>query len=216
MRRLAIWSAILLSCQAFSCGHREAEVGPSRPASRPAASAPAPADDRAALAELARLEALARAAVEKESHALVTAAVVALENLKFAKLENAALRNLLAREFRAEAVRLRDGLHRFLFPELAALPAKQRKELLDLADLGQTDAIERAAAALAEQQLRAGRVWLRATPALKPRTIDPASGLPVRAAGDVKRIWQSRFNRAFNARMRALLKSKRTATRPGR
>ena len=144
----------------------------------------------------------------------MTAAVVALEKLEFAKPENAAVRNLLARDFRAEAVRLRAGLHRFLFPELADLPARRRRELLDLADSGQAEAVERAGAALGEHQHAAGHVWLRATPSLKPHTIDPASGLPVRPAGMVKRIWQSRFNRAFNARMQRLT-SENAATRPG-
>ena len=212
MRRMGIWSAVLLSCQIFSCGQREPAASPSRPA--PRAPASAPDEDRDAAAQLDRLEAAARAAVAKEDHGQVTAAVVALEKLEFANPENAAVRNLLARDFRDEAVRLRAGLHRFLFTELAALPARQRRKLLDLADSGQADAVERAGAALAEHQHAGGRVWLRATPSLKPRTIDPASGLPVRSAGLVKRIWQSRFNRAFNTRMRQLT-SENPATRPG-
>ena len=214
MRRMGIWSAVLLSCQIFSCGQREPAASPSRPAPRAPASAPAPDEDRDAVAELDRLEAAARAAIAKEDHGQVTAAVVALEKLEFANPENAAVRNLLARDFRDEAVRLRAGLHRFLFTELAALPARQRRKLLDLADSGQADAVERAGAALAEHQHAGGRVWLRATPSLKPRTIDPASGLPVRPAGLVKRIWQSRFNRAFNTRMRGLTTDV-AATRPG-
>ena len=214
MRRMGIWSALLLSCQIFSCGRQEAGVVPSRPAPQPPASAPSPDEDRDAAAEMDRLEAAARAAVAKEDHSLVTAAVVALEKLEFAKPENAAVRNLLAREFRAEAVRLRAGLHRFLFSELAEVPPRRRRELLDQADAGQADAVERAGAALAEHQHTGGRVWLRATPSLKPGATDPASGLPVRSAGLVKRIWQSRFNRAFNARMRQLA-SGAAATRPG-
>jgi len=202
MRLIALGAVLALCFQQISCGRKEAPVPPSRPTTTPAhATAPVP-DDTAALAELAKLETRARQAVREENHGRITTAAKAMSALSFHEAANAARRDALVAELRGQAAITRDALHRFLFVELRRLPAAQRKALLDSADAGDEDAVARSAAALADAEFTAGRRYLRATDTLKPRTTDPATGLRVRTAGDVKRAWPNAFNRAFNDRMR--------------
>ncbi len=199
---------MVLAASALSCTRREAPPAPTRPATVPttaSAPVPAPPTDAAAMAQLARLESSARQGVAQMDHGAVTRAVTAMEALALADLANATRRNILAEGLRAQAVSLRDAQHRFLFGELEPLSPGRRRAVLSGSDRGEAGIIARAAAALAEAQFAAGARHIRATASLDPRTIDPASGLPVRKAGDVRRIWQNAFNLAFNDRMRKLL-----------
>jgi hypothetical protein len=192
-----------------SCSRRGATEAPSTPTSSPSTSSPSPApDDDAALKMLRDLQAMGEQGRQEEDHGRLSQVADAIGRLQFHKRENLRRRDDLAEKYRREAATVRGGLHRFLFVEVNALDPQVRRDLLEVADRGDPRALEQAGASLAEHDFQAGRRFLRATPDLPAGTTDPATGLSVLPAGNLQRIWQRKFNAAFNARMRELVPSR--------
>jgi len=212
MQRTIRIAAACVAVALVSCGKKPGALpGRSRPASATAASAAATAPwDAQALARLADLEAQGRRAVADQDLGRLVTIPDALKALRFRSQEDVRRRDALAGEFAAQAAKLRDAVHRFLFVELKPLPFKRRQAALDAADRGEGDPISDPARALAEHLFAAGRRHLRAAPGLPPGRKDPATGLTVRRAGDLHMPFHRRFIEAFNARVRQLL----AATRP--
>ncbi len=207
---LALVLSLALAALSGSCSKTEPPpaappaTAPVHAPQPPPASAPLP-DDAAALKEMAELESRGLQAVSDMDHGLLARTIEGLQALSFRKQENSLRRDALAEALAAEAVKLRDAQHRFLFVELQRLPTARRAELLEKSDGGEADAIALSAAALAEHDFRAGRRSLRATAELGAGAADPITGLPVRRAGDVKMLWQQQFNGAYNQQFRRLL-----------
>ena len=213
---MLLLAASLASLEMARCNEPPPPAGASRPAGCATASKPTEGNDTDALKRLQRLEALGRLAIAARRHGPLREVAARMERLTFRHPQNAARRDALVEQFRTEAERIRDALHRFLFVELEALPPAQRRALLAAADMGRQDALVRAAAALAEHLFRTGKAHLRSTPTLRAGRPDPATGLPVRFAGKDKSPWKAAFDEAFNNRMRALAKGRDrpTTTRP--
>ncbi|KPK86214.1 MAG: hypothetical protein AMJ81_01845 [Phycisphaerae bacterium SM23_33] len=142
--------------------------------------------------------------IRQRRHGPLLRIAQAIEQLAFQDPDTAQRRDALAETFRGEAAIIKDALHRFLFVELRPLPDAERKEWLAAGDRGEEDALSRSACALAEHFFQAGQAHLRATPALRSGSADPATQLPVRYAGPTDSPWKRQFDEAFNARMRAL------------
>jgi len=204
MRQTELLAAVLAAA-ALSPSCRQ------QPAPQPPASAPTRPEvtdnEPKALSRLVELEAEGRRAIAAQEHGRLLKAAEALAQLRFASPQNVSRRDELAAEFGRQARAIRDALHRFLFAELKAMPATERKALLDRADAGDAGVVERAAGALAGREFAAGRRYLRAVPGLRAGTVEAATGLPVRYAGRSKLAWKGRFDETFNARMRELARA---------
>jgi len=205
-KRIALLVSLSSAWLGLACSERHptGDGGASVPPAT--ATVPVPrGDDTQPLARLRRLEAQGLEAIRQRRHGEATRAAAAMGELRFRQPPNAARRDAAVAKILAEAGEIRDALHRFLFVELAPLPADQRKALLAAGDRGDADAIESAAKALAEHFARTGTPHLRSTPTLRGNRPDPVTGLAVRYAGKDKSPWKQRFDEVFNARMRALV-----------
>lgn len=210
-------TVIVVLAVALAAGCRQPSPAPPPTASAPAAATAPPETlpQPDPSAEIDRLEAEARRAVEEREIAGLRKSIAGLKALKARRPETIQRRDALTAELEGELATLADALHRFLFAELSEMPLDRRKQVIADAETGRTEPLSAPAKVLAKTVFDSGQPHLRSTKDLRGGTTDPASRLPVRYAGPIADAWKAQFNDAYNAEIRRLA-AKTPNTAPSR